>query len=256
MSFTFFQNIFIGILLIYNVVLISGVQQNEPVTHIFFKDSFPIYVITKYWVEFPMVCKKSLLIIYFIYTGSPMDCKEIHPIHSKGDQSWDFFGRNDAKTKTPVLWPPHAKSWLIGKDSDAARDWGQEKKGTMEDEMAGWHHRLNGRGFGWTPGVGETGRPGVLRFMGLQRLRHDWATDLNWTELTREGVRILEVTAAFAWQSNKATLSFSSLTLVSVFLFGISVQRAKILAILLTISGWIWILGTLNQMPYIKFKNM
>ena len=129
MSFTFFQNIFIGILLIYNVVLISGVQQNEPVTHIFFKDSFPIYVITKYWVEFPMVCKKSLLIIYFIYTGSPMDCKEIHPIHSKGDQPWDFFGRNDAKTKTPVLWPPHAKSWLIGKDSDAGRDWGRRRRG-------------------------------------------------------------------------------------------------------------------------------
>ena len=68
---------------------------------------------------------------------SPLDCKEIQPIHSKGDQPWVFFGRNDAKAETPVLWPPHAKSWLIGKDSDAGRDWGQEEKGTIEDEMAG-----------------------------------------------------------------------------------------------------------------------
>ena len=71
---------------------------------------------------------------------SPLDCKEIQPVHSKGDQSWVFFGRTDAKAETPVLWPPHAKSCLIGKDSDAGRDWGQEEKGTTEDEMAGWHH--------------------------------------------------------------------------------------------------------------------
>ena len=73
---------------------------------------------------------------------SPLDCKEIQPVHSEGDQPWDFFGRNDAKAETPVVWPPHAKSRLIGKDSDAGRDWGQEEKGTTEDEMAGWHHRL------------------------------------------------------------------------------------------------------------------
>ena len=66
-----------------------------------------------------------------------------------------FFGRNDAEAETPVLWPPDVKSWLIGKDFDAGRDWGQEKKGTTEDEMAGWHHGLNGHGFGWTPGVGD-----------------------------------------------------------------------------------------------------
>ena len=72
---------------------------------------------------------------------NPLDCKEMHPVHSEGDQPWDFFGRNDAKAETPVLWPLHAKSCLIGKDSDAGRDWGkQEKKGTTEDEMAGWHH--------------------------------------------------------------------------------------------------------------------
>ena len=71
---------------------------------------------------------------------SPLDCKEIQPVDPKGDQSWDFFGRNDVKAETPVLWPPDAKSLLTGKDSDAGRDWGQEEKGTTEDEMTGWHH--------------------------------------------------------------------------------------------------------------------
>ena len=79
--------------------------------------------------------------------ASPLDCKEIQPVHSKGDQSWVFFGRTDAKAETPVLWPPHAKSCLIGKDSDAGRSWGPEEKGTTADEMAGWHQELNGREF-------------------------------------------------------------------------------------------------------------
>ena len=74
---------------------------------------------------------------------NPLDCKEIQLVHSKGDQPWVFFGRNDAEAETPVLWPPHVKSCFIGKDSDAGRDWGQEK-GMTEDEMAGWHHRLDG----------------------------------------------------------------------------------------------------------------
>ena len=78
---------------------------------------------------------------------SPLDCKETQTIHSKGDQPWVFFGRNDAKAETPVLWPSHTKSCLTGKDSDAGRDWGQEEKGMMEDEMAGWHHQLNGHEF-------------------------------------------------------------------------------------------------------------
>ena len=72
------------------------------------------------------------------------DCKEVQPIHPKGDQSWVFIGRTDAKAETPILWPPNGKSWLIGKDPDAGRDWWQEEKGTTEDEMAGWHHRLDG----------------------------------------------------------------------------------------------------------------
>ena len=75
---------------------------------------------------------------------SPLDCKDIQPVHSTGDQSWVFIGRSDAKAEIPVLWPPHVKSRLIGKDSDAGRDWGLEEKGMTEDEMAGWHHRLDG----------------------------------------------------------------------------------------------------------------
>ena len=76
---------------------------------------------------------------------TPLDCKEIQPVHSEGDQLWDFFGRNDAEAETPVLWPPHEKCCLIGKDCDAGRDWGQEEKGMTEDEMAVWHHGLDGR---------------------------------------------------------------------------------------------------------------
>ena len=75
---------------------------------------------------------------------SALDCKEIQPVHPKGDQSWVFIVGTDAEVETPLLWPPHVKSWLTGKDPDAGRDWGQEEKGMTEDEMAGWHHRLDG----------------------------------------------------------------------------------------------------------------
>ena len=86
---------------------------------------------------------------------SPLDCKEIQPVHPKGDQSWVFIGRTDAEAETPILWPPVAKSWLIGKDPDAGKNWGQEEKGMTEDEMVGWHHWLDGRESEWTPGVGD-----------------------------------------------------------------------------------------------------
>ena len=79
---------------------------------------------------------------------SPLDCKEIQPVHPKGDQSWVFIGRTDVEVETPILWPPDAKSWLIWKDSDDGKDWGQEEKGMTEDEMVGWHHRLNEHEFG------------------------------------------------------------------------------------------------------------
>ena len=112
----------------------------------------------------------------------PLDCKEIQPGHSEGDQPWDFFGRNDAKVETPVLWPPHAKSWLIGKDFDAGRDWGQEEKGMTEDEMAGWHHQLDGHEFEWTPGVGD-GQGGLACCNSWGCKESDTTERLNWTEL-------------------------------------------------------------------------
>ena len=113
---------------------------------------------------------------------SPLDYKEIQQVHSEGDQPWVFFGRNDAKAKTPVLWPPHAKSWLIGKDSDARRDWGQEEKGTTEEEIAGWHDWLNGLEFEWTPRVcGGQGGLGCCNSWG--RKESDTIERLNWTEL-------------------------------------------------------------------------
>ena len=117
---------------------------------------------------------------------SPLDCKEIQPVHSEGDQPWDFFGRNDAKAETPVLWPPYGKSWLIGEDSDAGRDWGQEEKGTTEDVMAGWHHGLDGRESGWTPGVGD-GQGGLACCDSWGRKELDTTERLNWTDLVYFG---------------------------------------------------------------------
>ena len=108
---------------------------------------------------------------------------EILAAHSKGDQSWVFFGRNDAEAETPVLWPPQAKSWLTEKDSDAGRNSGQEEeKGTTEDEMDGWHHGLDGREFAWTPGVGD-GQGGLVCCDSWGRKESNTTEWLNWTEL-------------------------------------------------------------------------
>ena len=99
----------------------------------------------------------------------------------EGDQPWDFFGRNDAKAETPLLWPPHAMSWLIGKDSDAGRDWGHEEKGTTEDEMAGWHRWLDGRESEWTPGVVMDREAWRAAIHGVAKSQTRLS---NWTELT------------------------------------------------------------------------
>ena len=127
----------------------------------------------KNWCFWTVVLEKIL--------ESPLDCKEIQPVHPKGDQSWVFIGRTDAEAETPVLWPSHAKSWLIGKDSDAGRDWGQEK-GMTEDEMAGWHHGLDGHEFGWAPGVGD-GQGGLVCCDSWGCKEFNTTRWLNWTEL-------------------------------------------------------------------------
>ena len=111
--------------------------------------------------------------------GSPLDCKEIQTVHSKGDQSWVFTGRTDVEAETPVLWLPDAKSWLIGKDSDAGKDWGQEEKGTTEDEMVEWHHWLNGHELEQALGIGD-GQGGLAAVRGVEKSRRVLS---HWTEL-------------------------------------------------------------------------
>ena len=127
----------------------------------------------KNWCFWTVVLEKTL--------ESPLDCKEIQPVHPKGDQSWVFIGKTDGEAETPILWPPDAKSWLIWKDPDAGKDWGQEEKGTTEDAKVGWHHRLNGHGFGWTPVVGD--EQGGLECCGSWgRKELDTTELLNWTK--------------------------------------------------------------------------
>ena len=129
--------------------------------------------VPKNWCFWTVVLEKTL--------ESPLDFKEIQPVHSRGDWSWVFFGRNEAKAETPLLWPPHVKSWLIGKDSDAGRDWRQVEKGTTEDEMAGWHHGLDERKSEWTPGDGD-GQGGLACCNSWGRKELATTEWLNWTE--------------------------------------------------------------------------
>ena len=127
----------------------------------------------KNWCFRTVVLEKTL--------ESPLDFKEVQPVHPKGDQSWVFIGWTDVKAETPILCPPDAKSWLILKDPDAGKDWGQEKKGTTEDEMVGWYHWLNGHGFGWTPGAGD-GQGGLACCSSWGHKESDMTERLNWTE--------------------------------------------------------------------------
>ena len=138
--------------------------------------------------------------MYLCFTKITWDCKEIQPVHSKGHQPWVFFGRNDAKAETPVLWPAHAKSWLIGKDCDAGSDWGQEEKGTTEDEMAGWHHGLDGRESEWTPGDVD-GQGGLACCHSWGRKELDTTEWLNWTEL-----KIMASSPNTSWQIDGETM--------------------------------------------------
>ena len=128
--------------------------------------------VPKNWCFWTVVLEKTL--------ESPLDWKKIQPVYPKGNQSWIFIRRTDADTEAPVLWPPDMKSWLIGQDSDAEKDWGQEEKGTTEDEMVGWHHWFNGQEVEQAAGRWwRTGKPGMLQSIGLQKSRtllSDWAT--------------------------------------------------------------------------------
>ena len=128
----------------------------------------------KNWHFWTVVLQKTL--------ESPLDCKEIQPVHPRGDQFWVFIGRIDVEAEIPILWPPDAKSWLIWKDPDAGKDWGQEEKGMTEYEMAGWHHWLNGHGFGWTLGVGD-GQGGLVCCSSWDCKESDMTEWLNWTEM-------------------------------------------------------------------------
>ena len=149
----------------------------------------------KNWCFWTVVLEKT--------SESPLDCKEIQAVHSKGDQPWDFFGKNDAKAETPVLCPPHVKSWLIGKDSDAGRDWGQEEKGTTKDEMAGWHHRLDGREFEWTP-AGGNGQGGLACWDSWGRKESHTTERLNWTELKYQFIGVYQRSL---WNCDKGILN-------------------------------------------------
>ena len=128
----------------------------------------------KNWCFWTMVLENTL--------EGPLDCKEIQPVHPKGDQSWLFIGRTDAEVETPILWPPDSKSWLIWKDPDAGKGWGQKEKGTTEDGMVGWHYRHNGHGFGWTPGVGY-GQGSLACCSSWGCRESDMTERLNWIEL-------------------------------------------------------------------------
>ena len=127
--------------------------------------------VLKNWFFWTVMVEKTL--------ESPLDCKEIQPVKPRGDQSWVFIGRTDVEAETPILWPPDTKCWLICKDPDAGKDWGQEEKGMTEDKMVGWHHWPSGHGLGWTPGVGD--RQGGLACCGSWGHKESDTTEqLNW----------------------------------------------------------------------------
>ena len=133
--------------------------------------------VPKNWCFWTVVLEKTL--------QSPLDSKEIQPVHRKGDQSWVFIGRTDVEAETPILWPPHAKSRLIWKDPNAGKDWRQEEKGSTEDQMVGWHHRLDGHEFEQAPGVGD-GQGGLECCCLWGHKESDMTEQLNWTVMVAE----------------------------------------------------------------------
>ena len=133
-------------------------------------------------------CEANLRWGLIIKTTLCQDCKEIQPVHPKGNQSWVFIGRTDVEAETPILWPPDVKSWLIWKDTDVEKDWGQKEKRMTEDEMVRWRYRLNGHGFGWTLGVGD-GQGGLMCCSPWGRKESDTTERLNWTDSKKFKIR-------------------------------------------------------------------
>ena len=129
--------------------------------------------VLKNWCLWTVVLEKTL--------ESPLDCKEVQPVHPKGNQSWMFIGRTDVEAEIPILWPPDVKNWLIGKDSDVGKDWRQEEKGTTENEMVGWHHQLDGHEFESAAGIGD-GQGSLMCCSPWGRKELDMTEQLNWTE--------------------------------------------------------------------------
>ena len=119
-------------------------------------------------------------------SSEPLDCREIQPVHSEGNQPWIFIERTDAKAETPILWPPDVKNWLIWEDPDAGKDWRQEEKGTIEDEMVEWHHWLNGHEFEQAPGVGD-GQGSLVCYTPWGSKELDTTEPLNWTDFCLGG---------------------------------------------------------------------
>ena len=187
--------------------------------------------VLKNWCFWTVVLEKTL--------ESSLDSKEIQPVHSKGDQSWVFFGKNDAKAETPILWPPHAKSWFIGKDPDAGRDWRKEEKGTVEDEMAGWHHWFDGHEFEWTLGVRD-GQGGLTCFDSWARKESDTTEQLNWTELTEYLFTSIVIYAS--------TLLNSLLTKLAQFSIAVSQWVKNPPAMQETQETQVWSLGRENPL--------
>ena len=148
---------------------------------------------------------------------SPLDCKEIQPVHPKGNQSWIFIGRTDAKAEAPILWPPDVKNWLTGKDPDARKDWRQKEKGTTE---VGWYHQLDGPEFEQAPGVGDG-----QWSLELQRVGYNWTTELNWcTYLIIMCFYLANIWISSDWQDSQywSTLEHSLHSYLNVFVLFIS----------------------------------
>ena len=184
----------------------------------------------KNWCFWTEILEKTL--------GSPLDCKKIQLVHSKGDQSWVSVWGTDVEAETPILWPPGGESWLIWKDSDAGKDWGQKERRTTEGEMVGWHHQLNGHGFGWTPGVGD-GQGGLASCGSWGCKELDMAEWLNWTEPDFSSSFIHSLVKPRIWNVNISIRSDhpSLFRLDCLHVCG-DVERLRTQSLTLTVHSW------------------